>query len=805
MALSNDILSQFAKITDDSKHTAKETTAYGTIVETNGVLYVRLDGSNLDTPISTTTSAKNGDRVMVTIKNHTAIVTGNLTSPSASGDDVSKLEESINTKISEFDIILADKVDTEVLNAESARIDTLITENTAIRGRLEATEASIDTLEADNLTVNETLTAHKAVIDNLDATYAKIDTVDATYAKISDLEATNAEIYDLKTTYFSSIEADIETLKADKLDAEDADLKYATIAELDVERGYIEDLKSDVADIDNLIFGSATGDTIHVDFANAVIAQVGDAQIKSAMIENITASQIVGGSIITNNINVQSEDGRLLIADETISISDGTNVRVQIGKDASGDYSINIWDADGNLMFSEGGVTENAIKNAIIRDDMVGETANISASKLNIQSLFEEINGSSHTIKGSRIYLDDKAQTLDVAFTNLTTDVNGVTEQVSSQGTQISVLEGQIDSKIWQQDITTAIDDIEIGGRNLITDSAGEFGDDYEFLSPGIDLYPIFEEHGLTEYTLSMDMKSSDTTNNNTIHVYCQNGSGSYHNMGHTFTVTTEWQRYSFTFTPSVNVGYDRKESSLAFYGIYETGNYPRVKNIKLEKGNVATDWTPAPEDFNTEMSTRYSELTQTIDGFKATVSETYSTIDDTNQRLEETADRIATAESLIEQVANQISTLIVGSDGKSLMTQTESGWTFSIGAITDTLNHAIENIGTLEGDVNGLDGTVTTLQTIVNDLENLGSYVKIITDEDEPCIELGAVDSQFKVLITNTAIRFMEGASIPAYINNQALTIEKAIIKNELHIGGFVWKRRASGNVGLVWKGVEE
>ena len=36
MGLSNDLLSQFAKITKDEKQTKKETTVYGTTVENNG-------------------------------------------------------------------------------------------------------------------------------------------------------------------------------------------------------------------------------------------------------------------------------------------------------------------------------------------------------------------------------------------------------------------------------------------------------------------------------------------------------------------------------------------------------------------------------------------------------------------------------------------------------------------------------------------------------------------------------------------------------------------------------------------------
>ena len=92
--------------------------------------------------------------------------------------------------------------------------------------------------------------------------------------------------------------------------------------------------------------------------------------------------------------------------------------------------------------------------------------------------------------------------------------------------------------------------------------------------------------------------------------------------------------------------------------------------------------------------------------------------------------------------------------------------------------------------------------QKSIADLGLLGEYVKISTYEGEPCIELGELDSDFKLIITNTRIMFMEGTGVPAYINNQSLLIKKAVIEEELQQGGFMWKARSNGNLGLIWKG---
>lgn len=101
MALSKSTLTKFVKATNDTnKNTQKETTVYGTISSydpTNKVCYVKLDGADNDIPVTRYTSTvEAGERVMVMIKNHTAVITGNLKSPSAGTTHVTTIiKESI--------------------------------------------------------------------------------------------------------------------------------------------------------------------------------------------------------------------------------------------------------------------------------------------------------------------------------------------------------------------------------------------------------------------------------------------------------------------------------------------------------------------------------------------------------------------------------------------------------------------------------------------------------------------------------------------------------------------------------------
>lgn len=91
MSLPSNLVSEFVRITNDSKKTKSETTVYGTIVKDGDTTYAKLDGSNVLTPVSTTADTQHGERVTVLIKNHTATVTGNISSPAARTGDVQQL------------------------------------------------------------------------------------------------------------------------------------------------------------------------------------------------------------------------------------------------------------------------------------------------------------------------------------------------------------------------------------------------------------------------------------------------------------------------------------------------------------------------------------------------------------------------------------------------------------------------------------------------------------------------------------------------------------------------------------------
>ena len=101
MSLSNDLISQFIKVTNDSTGKKEKTKTYATVVESNGVMYVQLDGSELITPVDTTNILHEGDRVIVDINDHNAVASGNISNPSVSGVELSQTEDTLRIEFEE--------------------------------------------------------------------------------------------------------------------------------------------------------------------------------------------------------------------------------------------------------------------------------------------------------------------------------------------------------------------------------------------------------------------------------------------------------------------------------------------------------------------------------------------------------------------------------------------------------------------------------------------------------------------------------------------------------------------------------
>lgn len=274
MALSADLLSQFVKVTkgDDEKQT--ETTAYGTMrvvgEGANKKAYVKLDGSDTYTPVTVTAGAASGDRVMVMIKNHSIVVTGNLTHPSATEEFVNNQSGDFTAEKARIDILYA-----EVLEVETAEVD----------GELKTKSAKIEDLEAKAAKFDSVAT------DVLNVTFVEVDgKMVAKCAKIDDLVAAMGDFRALEADYLYAEDGTFKLLTVDHLYSENGDIKYANIDFSNITEAAMEYLYASSGLIEDVIVsnGTVTGHLIGV-------------TIKGDLIE--------AGTIMADKLVIRGDDG----------------------------------------------------------------------------------------------------------------------------------------------------------------------------------------------------------------------------------------------------------------------------------------------------------------------------------------------------------------------------------------------------------------------------------------------------------------------------------------------------------------
>lgn len=184
---------------------------------------------------------------------------------------------------------------------------------------------------------------------------------------------------------------------------------------------------------------------------------IADAFIKNAMIESVSAGKINTGTIDTNKVVIRSQDGNIKIDKAQMIVTDDDDVvRVLIGKTSDNDYTLTLWDADGNCIWDASGIHRDAIKEAIIDDAAVLPNANISASKLNITSLVNSLNSNGGIrTSAANITIDADNHTLASWFNTMDTWQDGLLDRVSEIETELTTVDGKIATMVTQSDIAT--------------------------------------------------------------------------------------------------------------------------------------------------------------------------------------------------------------------------------------------------------------------------------------------------------------------------------------------------------------
>ena len=168
------------------------------------------------------------------------------------------------------------------------------------------------------------------------------------------------------------------------------------------------------------------------------------------------------------------------------------------------------------------------------------------------------------------------------------------------------------------EELASRIASVRVGGRNYYRDSE-KIRTSTRFFSIPLHNYLTQENVGET-WTLSFDLKINEGGEIRPLHFYHYQNNRFGLKASADITPSKEWQRFTFTgpvIFPNDDPRYSRGE--MALYDYAGNNNYS-VRRIKLEKGTLATDWSPAIEDIEGQLSTVESNFRQRADSLDAGV-----------------------------------------------------------------------------------------------------------------------------------------------------------------------------------------
>ena len=248
---------------------------------------------------------------------------------------------------------------------------------------------------------------------------------------------------------------------------------------------------------------------------------------------------------------------------------------------------------------------------------------------------------------------------------------------------------------------------LRVGGRNYYRDSEKVRTSTRFFPFP---LHPYLTQENVGEtWTLSFDLKINDGGEIRPLHFYHYQSNRFGLKASADITPSKEWKRFTFTgpvIFPNDDSRYSRGEMALYDYG---GNNSYSVRRIKFEKGTLATDWSPAPEDTDGLITEAKATFERTAQGLRTDLSAIQEYVNKEGQR-QEALQRYAREESAKQATAVRE---LVNRDfvGKSTYQEDVRGLERKFETITNPQNGLIATkIATYKNAVDGRFAEITSL-----------------------------------------------------------------------------------------------
>ena len=252
-----------------------------------------------------------------------------------------------------------------------------------------------------------------------------------------------------------------------------------------------------------------------------------------------------------------------------------------------------------------------------------------------------------------------------------------------------------------------------------------------------------------SDYTVSFDILASGFGKSLTIRAGLQNGDGTS-NIAPYKTLGVISDDVWFTLSAVLHTRSDIKPIDQDLYctGLaLVPGASVTLKNLKIEKGNKPTAWSPAPEDFDGKYTSK-TEFKQTTDKISATataasqnassalskVSSLEVSVDGIDAKVEENASDIADAVKTTSQVSQRVDSL------SSTITQVQG----DISDLDDAVSEAQKDADTATSTANSALSKSSSVE------QNLNSFKTSVSQTYETKSDASSKQSSLQQSVNN-------------------------------------------------------
>lgn len=245
----------------------------------------------------------------------------------------------------------------------------------------------------------------------------------------------------LKTKDLTAEVANIGELAADSAFITYLQNHFISTVTLEAVQGNIQILFTNYGEIVDLLSGTVTTGSLQSIVISAKNAVIDTAYLEDLMAKNITVNHLKAEDINTDQIGLASEDGSLTITGATMQFSDDTGVRLQLGKDAEGNFSFILRGENSAVLIDENGLQENAVTDGLIKTRML-ENGAVDTGKVNWESAGATTDANGYPVwKSSNIIVEEDGSTVTTKFQNITSEIDETAREITQLITEATTIE----------------------------------------------------------------------------------------------------------------------------------------------------------------------------------------------------------------------------------------------------------------------------------------------------------------------------------------------------------------------------